>query len=367
MGKLDLYFAAMNIVIAVSSYHGDALQDPEYCENNPLGGSETAAVKMAQALRGLGHEVTLFTQPSYQLTSAVDVFISLRRWDFFNGDPLPSKLNYLWCQDDTDRDMVTGLSDPAVSARVCRNVDAVMLLSHYQAGRWKQEFRIPAHKLFLTSNGIDLPRFQVDPGQLWQRGPHAYYASTPWRGLDKLLDFWPMVYEATKGKARLSVCSSLQVYGGGDLPEFEVLYKRAKELNGKGVDYLGSVGQKQLREVAALSRALAYPCTFPETSCIAAMEAMASGCVVVGTSLGALPETAWRNPLFPIDETTAGAWIEELVRVLANDSYYELLARDNLRLAQLMGWNDVALRWAKRFHFDAVKRARALVGTSPKK
>ena len=120
---------------------------------------------------------------------------------------------------------------------------------------------------------------------------------------------------------------------------------------------MGSVAQQRLREIAAGCRALAYPCMFPETSCIAAMEAMASGCVVVGTQLGALPETAWRNPLVPLRADWADLWVEELLRVLSNDAYYELIASDNLRLAELMGWSGVARRWLMRFQSDSIKRA----------
>ncbi len=212
----------------------------------------------------------------------------------------------------------------------------------------------PAEKLFISSNGIDLPRFQADGSPLTQREPWAYFASTPFRGLAELLDFWPTVRAVVGARARLIICSSLQVYGDQETAEYEALYEKARHL--EGVEYLGSVGQKRLREVSASCRALAYPCTFPETGCIAAMEAMASGCVVVGTALGALPETAWRNPLVPLGEGWGDRWIEELLRVFTNDGYYLMQAEENLKVAQLMGWQEIAKKWLIRFHSDLIKQ-----------
>ena len=346
---------SIRICFAVHSNHGDAILDPGYCETHPLGGTETAVIKMAQALRDLGADVTICTKPSQLPTAPADVFISARQWEYFNAARGPGKLNYLWCQDDIDQSILDGIKEPGVAKRVYGNCDGIVMVSHYQAARWMACMAAPPDKLFITSNGIDLPRFQVDRTQLARREPHAYFASTPFRGLASLLVLWPIVRQVVGARAKLTICSSLQVYRAKESAEHKALYARAAEM--EGVEYLGSVGQQQLRAVAASCRALAYPGTFAETSCIVAMEAMASGCVVVGTSLGALPETAWRNPLVPLEGNWGDRWIEQLLRVLVDDRNYTLLAEDNLKLAQLMGWQTVAQKWLMRFHSDLVKQA----------
>src|SRR5262249_11538193 len=59
----------------------------------------------------------------------------------------------------------------------------------------------------------------------------------------------------------------------------------------EGVEYVGPLPQAALAKAVAAADVHAYPCTFPETACIAAMEAMAAGAMIVTTRLGALEET----------------------------------------------------------------------------
>jgi glycosyltransferase involved in cell wall biosynthesis len=58
-----------------------------------------------------------------------------------------------------------------------------------------------------------------------------------------------------------------------------------------GTEYSVPLAQTQLARAMANVDVLAYPSIFPETSCIAVMEAMASNTLVITTKIGALEET----------------------------------------------------------------------------
>lgn len=71
--------------------------------------------------------------------------------------------------------------------------------------------------------------------------------------------------------------------------QFQALYDQCRST--PGIEHVGTLPQPDLAEALRAASILAYPCTFPETGCIAALEAMAAGCAVVASDLGALAET----------------------------------------------------------------------------
>ena len=169
---------------------------------------------------------------------------------------------------------------------------AFALLSEWQAAKYVERFAIDRARIAVLRHAASPAFIEQAAAQPWfesSAAPVLAYTSTPFRGLDVLLLAFPAIRKAMP-QARLRVFSSMAVYrmeGGAD--RFGVLYEACRAI--PGIEYIGAVPQRELAREMAGAATLAYPCTFPETGCIAAMEAMASGAHVVATQLAALPET----------------------------------------------------------------------------
>jgi glycosyltransferase involved in cell wall biosynthesis len=143
-----------------------------------------------------------------------------------------------------------------------------------------------------------------------------------------------------------------------ELDSFRYLYELARNL--PGVDYVGPVPQPELAASLQSAAALAYPTTFDETSCIAAMEALACGADVLTTDRGALPETlngfgcmlqsAGLKSHYPTNDKMANAFIEMVVHRLthARDNPAEAAARRAAQMAFVRSnyvWDVRAQQW----------------------
>ncbi len=73
------------------------------------------------------------------------------------------------------------------------------------------------------------------------------------------------------------------------IKKYEDLFNECK--NTKNVNYFGYLENKKVIELLKNMHIFTHPSIWPETSCVSAIEAMAAGCEVVSTNLGALYET----------------------------------------------------------------------------
>jgi Tfp pilus assembly protein PilF len=198
----------------------------------------------------------------------------------------------LWTQQVPSLDVMQGLQDKDEQAVY----DGMAFVSSWQRDRFFEAFAISPEKNTILRNAIApafAQQFAIGDRLLQHKlePPILAYTSTPFRGLDLLLDIFPKIRQAYPG-TRLKVFSSKKVYQlpqSVDESEYGTLYHQCRQM--AGVEYLGSISQPELAQELRSVSVLAYANTFEETSCIAVMEAMASGCHVVTSDLAALPET----------------------------------------------------------------------------
>jgi glycosyltransferase involved in cell wall biosynthesis len=211
-------------------------------------------------------------------------------------------------QHDADQGWVQWCREPDLIGRVARFV----FVSDWQRNRYLQRFPLlPAPRCTVLRNATAVPAER----RVWAPGPPWRFAftSTPFRGLDVLLDAWEIL---RRDDAELHVWSSMRLYAGDDTP-YRALIDRAKTL--RGVIYQGIVPNPELKEILRGIHFLAYPSTFPETSCLAAIDAMAAGCRVIVPTLGALAETTCGYARLYEQITDKRAHAERFAAVLADE------------------------------------------------
>jgi glycosyltransferase involved in cell wall biosynthesis len=158
-------------------------------------------------------------------------------------------------------------------------------------------------------NGIELDRFTQSVAKVPFR---CVYASSPDRGLDRLLQLWPRIVE-NEPTAELQIAYGWETIdktiamGYQPLAAFKdyIISLIAKTPN---VVWRGRLPQDELAKLYGEAYALLYPADFLEVSCIVAMEAMAAGCPIVASGAGALPETIGDGGLVVKGNVYTRAW-----------------------------------------------------------
>lgn len=279
--------------------------DGNSIKNKPIGGSETAMIHTAKGLaqdynvvvfcpcpRPETYDGVLYVDVSMMdliYNTPIDTLVMYRanNADYVKGikEKFKPKKMFFWTQ---DYPMYPGFN--ADFPKLSEIVDKVICVSndHKNALLTRFPCQIDDDKIVVIENGVNNELYKVKD-KVTKKKNQFYYSSTPFRGLDVLLEVFPRIKEKVPD-ATLKVCSSMNVYGdAGADKQYEHLYKKCKELD--GVEYLGSKKQEELAKLAMESYMMLYPCTFAETACIAVMEAQTAGTPVVCNDLGALKET----------------------------------------------------------------------------
>lgn len=225
------------------------------------------------------------------LVNAFNKFTKIKEYPELNIIPslcdinllVPGKKNIIWQHNMPDQPVVSGMFNKLFIDAV----DHFVFVSQYQLDEYKKLFDLDPDKVSVIENAIEPIEFVEKPSTDKIR---LIYTSAPFRGLDVLIEAFKSL---NRDDVELHVYSSNIIYGTehsrmiGD--RYESLFHACRKTD--GIVYKGFAPNHRIREALKESHIFAYPSTFKETSCLAAIEAGASGCKIVTTNLGALPDT----------------------------------------------------------------------------
>lgn len=168
-----------------------------------------------------------------------------------------------------------------------KTFDHFVFVSYWQRDQYVLVYGIPYSKCTVIQNSIELEfKHTLKPTD----EVRFVYHTTPHRGLELL---YPIFDALSKeyDNIHLDVYSSFKIYGWEqrDKP-YEQLFEKLKSHS--HITYHGSKSNDVVLAALKDAHVFLFPSIWQETSCIAMIEAIRSGVVVVHPSYAALPETS---------------------------------------------------------------------------
>jgi len=323
-----------------------------------IGGSETAVIQMARELTTLGFEVTIYAHiKGHDLGVHDGVY-----WTHFMAmNPKKDHHDVMVWWREPRSPMQFGMS-ATVSVVWAHDVltenawlyepemlfDKVIVLSQYHKELYRK--RLPDEMLYVSRNGTDPTLWQEPKSE--RRG--MVYSSCPSRGLVYLLRDWSYIRDEVPD-------ATLDIYYGWNKafelamashPQAARLYTEVEHLKRQpGITWHGRVGKKELYEAYAQAAIWAYPCDFPEISCITAMEAQIHGAKPVVRNHAALQETVQYGRKLDVDLSKRGDQVTYIQAVLEELKGKAFPEREEMIAWARKGfsWASVAADWKRLF------------------
>lgn len=194
----------------------------------------------------------------------------------------PTKIRIFWCHDlpgDPESEFLRQQNNHSLFHKY-------VFVSNWQMQQYIGAYGLPWNKCIVLQNAITpIPECTKSKDKI-----NLVYFSTPHRGLDILVPVFEKLCEVYKN-IHLDVYSSFNLYGwpARDAP-FKNLFNRITEH--PNMTNHGSITHDGIIKALQNSHILAYPSTWPETSCLVLLESMSAGLLCVHPNYAALYETA---------------------------------------------------------------------------
>jgi len=227
-------------------------------------------------------------------------------------------------------------------------LDKIVFVSNWQQHTYNMVLGIPFAESHVIRNGIEIEPFTDKD---YSGKINLIYHTTPHRGLAIVT----AVFEELSKRfdVHLDVFSSFAAYGWNDRDnDYKLIFDKLKTMD--NVDYHGFQPNSTVREALKRSHLFMFPSIWPETSCLALIEAMCFGNFTVHSNLGALPETSISlTDCYVYDEDIqrhANKFYRRMVQALKwIDENREVANESNKMISRVANgyydWNNIKSEW----------------------
>jgi predicted O-linked N-acetylglucosamine transferase (SPINDLY family) len=270
----------------------------------PLGGIQSSICYFLEQMAINNHEVYLFNKNSInkKLRNVMHIE-AINYLNFINNNKVvfdliivsclphdlfqlkitinnPNTLYCLWTGHDIDQNASKILKDTKAKDMI----DLFIFVSNWQRNRYIENYNINYNKTLVMLNGIGKPFEKYLNLPLNKKKDSMTYCSIPWRGLDLIEPIFNKI-KIINSNSSMKIFSGMNIYKQSDTSDYDNL-KNIKDLS-----LNNGISQENLASELYNIEYLTYPNIFPETSCITVLQAMACGCLIITSNLGALKET----------------------------------------------------------------------------
>ena len=254
-----------------------------------------------------------------------------------------NKINILWMQHYVNQKETENLKNK----EYINKLNYIVFNSNWNFENFKIQYKIPENKSIVLRNAIN----KIDFKNKTKDKISLIYHTTPWRGLELLLKVFKKI---NKENVELNICSSTIIYGKKFHDSYEKKFQKLFDdcKNTKNVNFHGYKSNSSILEMLKEVHIFSYPSIWTETSCISAIEAMAAGCEVVTTNLGALKETCspfakfvnFEKNLHNLELNYLSSLIDSINNFWSEDNQQKLKTQRE-KINQIYSWETRKVEW----------------------
>ena len=323
--------------------------DGRTLDNEPLGGVESSVIFLVRELAKRGHQVSVHNRCEEAMSCDGVNWVPL-------SDGLPEEAD-LYIANRADQ-LIGRMPKARKSIFWIHNPASYLLKWRYLSKLWKHR---PTVVFIGDIHATTLPSWTPDGGRkvipygipdmfrnadilLSPPRPRAVFTSNPLRSLDWLLELWATSIQPHVQAAELHIFSGPATYGNvgkAKASQMEKVFDQARGLADKGVILRGPVPKAQLLEELRKARVMLYRGDENETFCLAVGEAQALGVPGIVQPIGSVIERVIDGETGFV-ATTENAFADAAVKVLSDDSLWQVLHTRALEKQQSWGWPEAA-------------------------